>query len=114
MNKRSTFIMVTDNGMGHADEVLKLKLIESYFRLLLESPDLPDAIGFYAEGVKLVTTGSPILEHLKELYNHGVLLIICSTCLDHYNLMNHVKIGLVSHMPDIIGMQQKADKVITL
>ncbi len=106
--------MVTGYGIGSGDTDLRLKLTEAYFRLLLESENLPDAIGFYADGVKLVTEDSKTLDHLKKLYQRGVLLIVCSTCLNYYQLMDQVKVGLVSHMPDFISMQQKADKVITL
>jgi len=111
---KSTVIQITKNGMGNADKLLQHKLIKSYLKLLIESKELPDVITFYAEGVKLTVDGSPVLEELQTLSDKGVLLFICSTCLNHYEIAENVRIGIQSHMPDILTAQQKADKVITL
>ena len=113
-NKQSTVILVTHNGMGHADGVLQHKLIATYFKLLLVSRSLPAAICFYTEGVKLVTTGSPVIDLLKKIEAEGVHLVICSTCLNHYGLPEQVEVGVVGGMTDIIEAQWRADKVITL
>ena len=100
--------------MGNAEQDLQHTLIKGYLKLLIESGDYPDVINFYTEGVKLTTEGSPVLEELKTLSDSGVLLFICGTCLNYYNLTDKVKVGIQSHMPDILAAQQKADKVITL
>lgn len=100
--------------MGNADKFLQHKLIKSYLKLLIESEELPDVITFYTEGVKLTVDGSPVLEELQTLSDKGVLLFICSTCLNYYGIADKVRVGLQSHMPDILAVQQKADKVITL
>ncbi len=112
--RKSTAIIITRDGMGSADLELQLKLIKAYFKLLIENGKLPDAVAFYTDGVKLTTEGSPILEELKILAEKGVLLIICSTCLNHLGLMDKVQVGIPSHLPDIIELQQRADKVITI
>ena len=113
-NKSNTVILVTHNGMGHADLALQHKLIQTYFKLLDASNTLPAVICFYTEGVKLVTTGSPVLDVLRTLETKGVHLVICSTCLNHYGLEKEVEIGIVGGMTDIIEAQWRADKVITL
>jgi hypothetical protein len=43
-----------------------------------------------------------------------VRLIVCSTCLDYFNLTDKVQVGIVGGMTDIIEAQAKAEKVITL
>ena len=112
--RESTALIITQDGMGNADLELQHKLIKAYFKLLIENGKLPDAIAFYTDGVKLTTEGSPILEELKMLAEKGVLLIICSTCLNYFGLMDKVQVGIPSHMPDIIEVQQRADKVISI
>lgn len=109
-----TIILVTRNGMGHADEALQLKLISTYFSLLIQSEEIPAAICFYTEGVKLVTTGSPVLDQLRTLEAKGVRLVLCSTCLNYLNLADQVEVGIVGGMTDIIEAQLRAEKVITL
>ncbi len=112
--KTATVILVTNNGMGQADEPLQHKLFQTYLKLLDDSNTLPAAICFYTEGVKLVTTGSPVIADLKTLEAKGVHLVICNTCLNYYGLQERVEVGIVGGMTDIIEAQWRADKVITL
>lgn len=109
-----TVILVTRNGMGEAEPALQLKLIHTYLTLLDENSTLPAAICFYTEGVRLVVDGSPILEPLKSLEAKGVRLILCSTCLNFYNLVDQVRVGIVGGMADIIEAQRRAGKVISI
>ena len=111
---KDTIILITNNGMGKAEPALQQKLIAKYFELLMQNTNLPAAICFYTEGVKLTVAGSPVLEQLKVLEAKGVRLIICSTCLDFYNLNGQTQVGIVGGMSDIIEAQTKAAKVITL
>lgn len=111
---KDTVIQITNDGMGKADEALQHKLAGKYLELIQLNTTLPNAICFYADGVKLVVESSPVLKQLEELEAKGVRLIVCSTCLDHYNLSDKVKVGIVGGMTDIIEAQIKAEKVITL
>ena len=111
---KDTVILVTNNGMGKADLPLQQKLMGKYLELLALTTDLPAAICFYTEGVKLVIDNSPVLGQLKALEAKGVHLIVCSTCLDYFNIAKRVQIGIVGGMCDIIEAQMKAEKVITI
>ena len=111
---KDTVILVTNNGMGNAEPALQHKLVAKYFEIIAQNMSLPAAICFYTEGVKLIITGSPVLKQLKALEEKGVRLIICSTCLDFYNISDQVQVGIVGGMPDIIEAQIKAAKVITI
>lgn len=111
---RDTVILVSNNGMGKSDEALQLTLFGKYIELLMQNGELPAAICFYTDGVKLVCDGSPVIEKLRELEAKGVRLIVCSTCLNYYNLQDKVLAGIVGGMGDILEAQTKAEKVITL
>ena len=111
---KDTIIQITNNGMGKADETLQQKLVGKYLELIQLNDTLPNAICFYTDGVKLVVEGSPVLEQLKSLEEKGVRLIVCSTCLEYFNLSDKVQVGIVGGMTDIIEAQVKAEKVITL
>jgi len=111
---KSTVVLITNNGMGKADETLQQKLLGKYLELIQQNNTLPNAICFYTEGVKLVVTGSPVLEQLKALEEAGVRLIVCSTCLEYFDLVDKVPVGIVGGMGDIIEAQVQAEKVITL
>jgi selenium metabolism protein YedF len=110
----NTVIQITNNGMGKGDPALQHKLIVKYLELIQMNESLPNAITFYTDGVKLVVEGSPALEQLRALESKGVRLIVCSTCLEYYDLTEKVQVGVVGGMTDIIEAQTKAEKVITI
>jgi hypothetical protein len=107
-------ILITNDGMGQADQPLQHKLIRTYLSLLVESELFPAAICFYTDGIKLVVEGSPVLDLLQTLEAKGVPLIVCQTCLNHFALADKIRVGIVGGMTDIIEAQWRADKVITL
>ncbi len=110
----NTVILVTNNGMGKADEKLQQLLFGKYIELLLQHEHLPAALCFYTDGVKLVCEGSPVIEQLQNLESRGARLIICSTCLNYFELTSKVQVGIVGGMGDILEAQINADKVITI
>jgi selenium metabolism protein YedF len=109
-----TVIAITRNGMGSGPVELQQTLIGKFLSLTLESGQLPAKILFYTEGVKLVCSGSPVLEQLHQLESQGVELVLCKTCLDFFGLTSQVQVGVVGGMGDILEALQKADKVISL
>ncbi len=113
-NPPATIVVVTNDGMGHAEQALRHKLFRTWLTLLLENGVLPDAICFYTEGVRMVVEGSPVLDLLRKLEARKVHLISCGTCLNHFGLMDRVAVGVVGGMPDILAAQLQSRKVITL
>jgi selenium metabolism protein YedF len=109
-----TVILITRNGMGEGEPALQQKLIQTYLKLLDENNTNPAVICFYTQGVRLVVEGSPVLDTLKSLESKGVRLVLCSTCLNYYSLVDQVRVGVVGGMTDILEAQLRADKVITL
>jgi intracellular sulfur oxidation DsrE/DsrF family protein len=114
MDFTNTTILITRNGMGDAEPELQTKLISTYFRLLDENGILPAVICFYADGVKLVVEGSPVLESLRSLEAKGVRMVLCNTCLNFYGMVDQVAVGVIGGMGDMIEAQVKAAKVITI
>jgi intracellular sulfur oxidation DsrE/DsrF family protein len=112
---KDSIILCTAYGMGRSEEAgLSLKLIAKYLELLIANGNLPAAICFYTDGVRLVVSGSPVIEPLKRLEARGVRLVVCSTCLEEMHLAEEVKVGIVGGMADILEAQTKAAKVITI
>jgi len=112
--KKSTAIVISNNGMSHADPELSKVLLNNYLKLLEEENMIPNAILFYGEGVKTVVENSPFLDDLLVLEKRGVNLIVCKTCLNFYSLLDKVKIGKIGTMADIIHYQWGVEKVITI
>lgn len=110
----NTVVIINSNGMGQAETSLSHKLISGFLNMLDLGEKLPAAICFYAEGVKLTVSNSPVLEELQSLENKGVALIVCTTCLNHYNILDDLKAGTACGMKEIVDAQWDANKVITL
>jgi sulfur relay (sulfurtransferase) complex TusBCD TusD component (DsrE family) len=111
---RDVVILVTNFGMGKADEKLQLSLIAKYFELIIRNGSMPSAICFYTDGAKLVCEGSPVIEQLQALESRNVRLIICSTCLNYFGLADKVQVGIVGGMGDILEAQMKAENVVSI
>jgi intracellular sulfur oxidation DsrE/DsrF family protein len=107
-------LLLTRQGMGNGPQDLQLQLLGKYLQLLLENEDLPAAICFYTDGVKLVTEDSSLVDIFHSLEQKGVRLIACSTCLNYYGLLSSLKAGIAGSMADILDAQLKAQKVISL
>lgn len=109
-----TVLVFHHDGLGQAEEALRHKLAVSYLRTLIELGQLPKAVLFYAQGVKLVAQGAPCHKELAELAAAGVPLIACRTCIEFYALQDLVVVGEIGNMLGIVEMQASAAKVITL
>ena len=107
-------VIINSNGMGQADTTLSHKLIQTWLNMLDLDDRLPQTICFYAEGVKLACTGSPVLEELQSLAGKSVKLIVCTTCLNHYGLIDELQVGVAGGMKDIVAAQWDAGKVIVV
>ena len=107
-------ILVSRNGMGHAEPALAHKLAGTYFDLLDLEDRLPGRICFYAEGVKLACDGSPVLETLAALEARGVVLLVCTTCLEFYGLMPQLRVGRAGNMKQIQAAQWEAARVLSI
>lgn len=104
----------TRNGMGEAPEGLQQTLVAKFLSLAAQAEEKPAKILFYTEGVKLVCEGSPVLQWLRIMEDAGVELIVCSTCLEYFGLIDKVRVGKVGGMPGILAALQEADKVVSL
>lgn len=107
-------LLITRDGMGHAEPALAHKLAGTYFDLLDLEDRLPGRVCFYAEGVKLACEGSPVLEALAALEERGVELLVCTTCLEFYGLMPELRVGLAGNMKQIQAAQWEAARVLTI
>jgi len=102
-------------GVGHSEDAeLKIKLAKKFLTLIAEAGPLPSQICFYTEGVRLCIQNSPVLDELRPLEHKGVELVLCSTCLDTFGLLDQVAIGVVGGMGDIVTAVMNADNTIPL
>ncbi len=112
--KKKIMVMVTNNLMGHGDNELGSKLIKSFLNTLNEMGEELWRLVFVNNGVKLTIEESEVLPTLNQLEENGIYIMVCGTCLTHFDLLDRKKAGETTNMLDIVTAMQLADKVITL
>lgn len=107
-------VMIATDRLGYGDDELGLKLMLNFIRTLKEmGPDLWRLV-FVNNGVKLAIRDSEVIPDLKELEDNGLQILVCGTCLTHFDLLEHKQVGETTNMLDIVTAMQLADKVINI
>jgi selenium metabolism protein YedF len=107
-------VMIATDRMGYGDDELGLKLIISFVKTLKEMGSDLWQLVFVNNGVKLTITESEVLDDIKELADSGVHILVCGTCLMHFNILEEKQVGETTNMLDIVMAMQLADKVINI
>ncbi len=110
----STLVLITSNVLGRGDDELGGVLMRSFLHTLGEREPPPTKVILLNSGVKLVTSGSEVLDDLRLLEGRGTEVLACGTCLGYYRLKEAVEVGQVSNMYDITSALFEAGKVISL
>jgi selenium metabolism protein YedF len=105
-------VVISSEFMGQGDDDLGSLLIKSFFISLNCLDETPSLIAFYNSGVKLVIKDSPIFNIIKELEEKGTEIIVCGTCVDHFNIGNRIGTGIVGDMYFITQKLSVAGKIL--
>jgi len=111
---KKIMVMVANDCMGHGDDELGKKLMVSFLKTLKEMGDELWRLVFVNNGVKLTIEGSDVLPVIQELEKEGVHILVCGTCLTHFDLLAQKQVGETTNMLDIVTAMQLADKVINI
>jgi selenium metabolism protein YedF len=113
-DRKKIMVMVASDCVGHGDDELGSKLMASFLKTLKEMGDELWRLVFLNNGVKLTIEGSDMLPSLNELEETGISILVCGTCLNHFNLLDKKQVGETTNMLDIVTSMQLADKVINI
>lgn len=112
--QQKIMVMLATDRIGSGDDRLGRKLMLNFIKTLKEmGPDLWRLV-MVNNGVKLAVSGSEALDDLSTLEKSGVTILVCGTCLDHFNLLDAKKVGETTNMLDIVTSMQLAEKVINI
>jgi selenium metabolism protein YedF len=111
---RKIMVMCATDRIGFGDDALGVKLMVSFLRTLKEmGPELWRLV-FVNNGVKLTIDDAEVLEDLQAFEKEGLTILVCGTCLNHFDLLARKQVGVTTNMLDIVTAMQLADKVITI
>jgi selenium metabolism protein YedF len=114
LEQKKIMVMVTTDRIGHGNDELGIKLMAAFLKTLKEMGDELWQLVLLNNGVKLSVEGSEVLPSLKELEESGVSILVCGTCLTHFNLLDKKQVGETTNMLDIVTAMRLAYKVINI
>jgi len=106
-------IIINSKTLGRGSEELGERLMGSFLRKLCILESKPDAIIFYNSGVSLLAKGSSVLDALDKLFNAGIDIMACGTCVAYYKLNDKLVVGRMSNMQEIASILLDSESVIT-
>jgi selenium metabolism protein YedF len=112
--KRKIMVMIATDRMGYGDDTLGKLLLINFIKTLAEMGDELWRLVFVNNGVRLTIDGSEVLDVLKGYEKEGLTILVCGTCLNHFNLLEKKEVGVTTNMLDIVTAMQLADKVINM
>lgn len=111
---KKILVMLTGERMGHGDDGLGGLLLLNFLKTLKEmGPELWRLV-LVNGAVKLTAEGAEELPVLQELAKGGVSILVCGTCLNHFQLLEKKQVGETTNMLDIVTSLQVADQVINI
>lgn len=111
---RKIMVMCATDRMGLGDDALGKKLMVNFVRTLNEmGPELWRLV-FVNNGVKLTIDGAEVLDDLRAMEEDGLTILVCGTCLEHFDLLARKQVGVTTNMLDIVTAMQVADKVVSI
>ena len=113
-DEKKIMVMCATDRIGFGDDELGLKLMVNFLRTLKEMGDELWRLVLVNNGVKLAIDGSEVLEDLRQYEKDGLKILVCGTCLNHFNLLERKQVGETTNMLDIVTAMQLADKVISI
>ena len=111
---KKIMVMVASDRMGRGDDELGAKLLLNFLKTLKEMGHELWRLVLINNGVKLTVEGSEALPVLQGLEHDGVQILVCGTCLNHFNLLAKKMVGETTNMLDIVTAMQLSDKVINV
>lgn len=107
-------IMCATDRIGFGDDELGRKLMINFIKTIGEMESMLWRLIFVNNGVKLTVKGSQLVPVLKDYEDNGLTILVCGTCLTHFDLSDQKQVGETTNMLDIVTAMQLADKVINL
>ena len=114
MSSEKTLVLIPKNTMGSGDDVLGAGLMLNFLNTLNEMGETLWRVVFLNSGIKLTIEGAKTLPAIQHLEAQDVSILVCGTCLTHFNLLDQKRVGETTNMLDIVTSLQLADKVISV
>jgi selenium metabolism protein YedF len=113
-HQQKIMVLISTDRLGFGDDELGRKLLISFIKTLKEMGDELWRLALVNNGVKLTIENSSVLADLMAYEKEGLTILVCGTCLSHFNLLEAKRVGQTTNMLDIVTAMQLADKMINI
>ncbi len=107
-----TVFVISSDVMGQGNDELGVILMKAFIHTAAELDNPPAVMIFYNTGVRLVSSGSDVIDDLRALEGKGVELMICGTCVNYFDLGDRLGAGKISNMYDIADVLSAAGRIV--
>ena len=104
-------VLILSDSMGEERELGHM-LMRAFLATLKEASHRPRKLIFVNRGVFLTTSGSKVIDVLKELEEMGIEICSCGTCLEYFGLKDKLEVGSITNMYDTVEALLTADSVV--
>jgi selenium metabolism protein YedF len=111
---KKIMVMCATDHIGFGDGEWGLALMVNFLRTLKEMGEELWRLVFVNNGVKLTIDDAEVLADLKDYEKGGLKILVCGTCLNHFNVLERKQVGETTNMLDIVTAMQLADKVVSI
>ena len=109
---REPLVYLFDSDFIGTNRDLGKVLVNGFLNVIPALPKRKSTIILISNGVKLATSGSYVLDTLKQFEEMGFTILICGTCLDFFKIREKVAVGTVSNALEIMESLTTASKVV--
>ncbi|MEA1972641.1 MAG: sulfurtransferase-like selenium metabolism protein YedF [Candidatus Cloacimonadota bacterium] len=107
-------IFINSNKIGSGSDELGKLLMDGFIYTLTQMDNPPLKIVFMNIGVELCAGNSATVENLKILEEKGVSMIVCGTCLEYFDMIDDLSVGVISNMYDITEIFLEPKQLVTI
>lgn len=109
---RDTVLVLDADTLGRGDDDLGALLMANFLRTVALRDEVPGVVICYNTGVKLAEQGSSAVPMLEALAQKGAEIVLCGTCVNHFQISERLALGRVSNMQEIVDVLLKAGRIL--
>jgi hypothetical protein len=114
MAERFLAIAVPHDGVAQSNNGRARHKLEDLIDVLLQSEAIPATLCFYTEGVRWLTSESPLLSELQEIRRRGAEILACRACLTEAGLLDSFVVGRLDTQDNIDDILRHAQHTMVV
>lgn len=108
-----TVVYINSHRLGQDEPELGTRLMQGFVSLIRDMPVIPGYVLLVNSAVFLPTRDLKSVEALSFLQNEcGTEVLSCTTCLEHFKIMDQLKVGQASNAPVIMKAMFESERLI--